>query len=487
MENVKKQQYIVLGIISVILVIVIFLTVNAIINHQKDKPNVPSIKLTQVYSSDYLLNTIDNKYFFGSYEQNGIDVIIDSTGKEIYALTKTIYYDNIYKLKDGRYLIYKVTENGLVSSIFDGTKISDYRIIKDVSNIKPILYKGPEFDFLVGFYNQTDTNLTIYNIDNPDTIDLTSSFLLADNIIDNQYYINNENYLIIKNKDNKMGVIDFTGTTIIDYKYQNIIATENETFIAQDFKNRYGIVDKTGKTLLKFNYKAIKNYKDNYLVVNSSKELALYNSELKNITGFKMKYDSLLDYDLRNTNSLFITKLNGHLIVANNYLEDTNNILYTHHNLYVLNNDKVLYDINEIGFFYDTMLYTYDSSYTITIYDENYQELSKIPLNNVSKIESIKTISDDSLMITYLDSTQTRQTKYYNKSGVELDTNLSKSGTLYYSSYFYHTYLKEENNTQVLTFYSSNYESLATISGTTFKVCDEFAIVDNAIYKIEIS
>ena len=85
------------------------------------------LRLDQIYSSDYDLVYVDDKFFIGSYEDNKIDVIIDEYGNEILRNLDNVYYDGIYKLKDGRYLIYNNNDSVLSTYIFYGKENSKYK------------------------------------------------------------------------------------------------------------------------------------------------------------------------------------------------------------------------------------------------------------------------------------------------------------------------------------------------------------------------
>lgn len=485
MDNTKKTQYVILSFIAILMIIVISFTINSIIKYQSNKNKEATIKLTQLYSSDYNITPISKDYYIGSYKEGTIDVIINNTGQEIFSSIKEIPYEKIYRLKDGRYLIYNNLNNILTTYIFDGLNFNEYHIIPETKYIKPILYKGPEYDYILGFYENKENDLYIYNIDTLNPSVIKNKSIITDSKEVDAFYINNENYLTVKD-ETSIGVIDFLGNEIIPSLYQNIISTNKNTFIIEK-KEKYGIVDSHHNILLKPDYKAIKPYDKYYLVVNSNNKMALFDENLNNLTGFKMKYDPLLEYDLRNTNSLYINKLNGNILIANNYLEDTNGTKYSNHELYIIKNDKIWQTIEQKGFYADTSLYVYDSNYKITIYDSNYEHISEIPLNNVSKIVDIKSLSEDIIKIDYLDESSNKITKYYNSKGIETDNKTLEYGESIHNDYLFHAYLKKEDNKETLTLFTNDFTQSTNISGSHIELIDDCVIVDNAIYKIEIS
>ena len=78
-RNRKTLVIIILGLLFFVLGIVGYN-----ISYSNRKNSSVNLKINQIYSSDYQLDSIDNKYFIGSYETNRIDVIIDENGNEIY-------------------------------------------------------------------------------------------------------------------------------------------------------------------------------------------------------------------------------------------------------------------------------------------------------------------------------------------------------------------------------------------------------------------
>lgn len=469
------------------MIIVIGFTINSVLKYRNNTDTEQTIKLKQIYSSDYNLIPINDNYYIGSYKENEIDVIIDNNGKEVYKAINEIPYEKIYRMKDGRFLIYSNINNTIVTSVFDGEKVTDYYQIPNIEYAKPILYKGLEYEYILGFYDIKDNNLYLYNINNQETIEIKNSVLITDSKEQNAFYINSENYLAIKDENEKIGIVDFQGQAIIECQYTDIISTKKDKFIVKTENNKYGIIDKNNNILLKTNYKVIKNYEEYYIVVNNSNKMALYDDELNNLTGFVMDYDPLIEYDPRNTDSIYINKLNGNLLIANNYHEDQNGTEYSKHNLYIINNNKVWSNITQKGFFTDSYLYTYNNVYTISVYDENYEKKSEITLSNPSKIENISTTTDNVIEIIYVDEENVKQTKYYNFSGEEINNEYQEYGELLHSNYIYNAYIKNDKNTKELTLFTVDHKSKTSITGTSIELVKDYIIIDNAIYKIEVT
>jgi len=87
----------------------------------------------------------------------------------------------------------------------------------------------------------------------------------------------------------------------------------------------------------------IKDVEIEFKEVDSNDNMAVYDKDYKNITGFNMKYDSLLEYELRsNINSIYLWKVGNNLVVVNNYLQDINKTEFSKGNAYFIK--KIQYD-----------------------------------------------------------------------------------------------------------------------------------------------
>lgn len=450
----------------------------------RNKENIIDLKINQLYSSDYELSSLDNKFFIGSYEPSKIDVIIDSEGNEIYKNTNGIYYDGIHKLKDERYLIYDNNEGNLTTYLFDGITIENFYEIKDVNYVKPIIYTSIDKEYIVGFASMIDNNLYLYDLNSSGIIVVPGVSLVADNSTDNAYYIYNENYLVVKNTKELMGVITLDGNVVIDYKYKDIINDSNDTFIALNKNNKYGIIDKNNKVIVKFNYKVIDKFDTYYVFVDQSNKMALYDNNYKRITKYQMDYNTLIDYSIRNVhNSINLYKVNGKIAIVNNYLEDINGTEYDKHKVYIIDGNKIVKSITQIGFGYDNVIYTYDKKYNVSIYNTDLSLLFKVKLENVAKIEEISSVNNDTIKIKYLDKEEKTYTLYYDLEGNEKEFKL---GNLVIKDVEYRGYIKSKKGIKTLTLYDLEDNMLASVYGNNISINDRYLIVDNSIYRIEI-
>ena len=481
MEQEQKNRNILVSIIIILLILVLAIAISVYIEKDKNNDKL-NAKFAQIYASDYKLIPLDQNYFIGSYKDNTINVIIDKDGKEL--VKKEYKYDGIYKTKDGKYLIYNNENNKLIVYIFDGKDMKLVYEIDNTSYVKPIICRNNKTNYIIGFTSTVDDNLYLYDLQNSGTIVLKDVLLITDYIEDSVYYTNSDEYLIVKNKEEKMGVINTLGEQVLDYKYKNIINTYDGKFIAENSKDKYGIIDKEGKELLKFNYNAIALYDGYYVLVNQKDKMAIYDENLKPVIGFKMNYDSLINFDLRNANNSFnLTKLNGNLILSNNYLEDTNGIEYFNHNLYVIKDNKIVKNIIQKGYQTKDIIYTYDKNYNVKIYDENFNELVTIPLEGITKIDEIKYVDTNTIKILF-EKESKKITKYFNMKGKEIKFT---KGEIVQREPKYNLYLKTNKDEKELLIYDLNNELITHIEGKEITTTNDFIIIDNSIYKIAIS
>lgn len=483
MEKEKINQMFVIIVIMVLLIFVVVFIVSTLLSSKEDNVDKLQVKFNQIYSSDYELRAIDDKYFIGSYEKDIINVIIDNNGQEIYKGNENIYYENIYKTKNDEYIIYNNIDNKLNVYLFDGEKMETLYNLDNVSYIKPVIYKGIDQEYIVCFVSVVNDDLYIYSLDNIGMKIIDDVSLMGDQINDNFYYIYNDEYLVVKNKEEKMGVIDLFGEVVIDYKYDNILNAYNNSFIVLD-DSKYGIIDEHGEKLLKSSYKAIYDFGNYYIVVNTKNKMALYNEEYDNLTGFKMDYDSLIPFDLRGSvRSVMIYKVNGKIVVVNNYLEDVNKTEYDKHDFYIINGGDIQKEIEQIGFGCGNVVYTYDDDYKIKIYDNYFETILEYKLNNVSKVEDILLVGNNLYQVIYYDNENKLTKVYIDNDGQERDYDL---GTILFDKTLYTGFIKEEDNLLSLTMYDKNLEILDTLEGKYIDNVGDYVVVDNSIYKIVV-
>ena len=480
MNKEKRNQYIILSIIIILLILVIIASIFFALRTKEEKQDLLDIKINQIYSSDYTLKGMD-KYVIGYYESNKLNVIIDEQGQEIYK-DNEIDYDNIYNTKDGNYILYNNKDNNLNVYIFDNKSIKLLFQVPNIDNIKPIIYKNSYQEYITGFTTIKNNETNIYSITDSNPLVLKDIVLVPDYVDDNNYYVNSDSYLIVKNNEELMGVIDYKGKKVIDFMYKDIINTYNNSFVVKDETDCYGIVSVNNETLVDLKYKVIDIYENYYLIVNNKNKMALYDKEYNQLVGFKMDYDTLIDYNNRSDfNSIKLYISGGKIFIVNNYMEDINKTEFDKHNLYVINNNEIISKVNEIGFNIHNFIYYYDVEYNISIFDSDFNQIVNYKLEDVSKIEDISYVSDNILKIKYIDSNNQNKTIYIDNNGNKTSFDL---GNLVINQADYVGYLKKQEDKYELTIYDKNYNILSYIDGQKIKIYKDFIIVDKGIYNI---
>jgi len=478
MEQEKKNQYILITVVVVLLFIVFSLGIFFAIKYKNQTLKNKGYVFNQVYYSEYKLDMIDENYYIGYLNDQQINVIVNKEGKEVFSNGTNIYYDGVYKTKEDNYIIYSNKDNHLVIYSFDGTKLEKLKDLNDVSYVKPILYTNGNIEYIVGFASQDNNNLYLYMLNDLETVVINNVSFVGDDLVQGVYYTYSDNSLVVMNTDSMFGVVDYSGKVIIDYKYTDLINTYSNSFIVKNKKGLYGIINKNGESIVKTKYKAIDLYSNYYLVVDSNDNMAVYDKDYKNITGFNMKYDSLLEYELRsNINSIYLWKVGNNLVVVNNYLQDINKTEFSKGNAYFIKNGKIDKTIKENGFANNGIVYSYDKKYKITVYDSELEEDYSFKLNDAKTILSISKQTDDIIGVTYMNKNDENKVVYYNK-GTEVDFSygdvLGKKDDIYI--------IRKEDK---VTLYDKDLNALDSLDGEYTKYSNGYLIVDNGIYKIE--
>lgn len=482
MENVKKNQIILVSTVVMLLLTVIITSVVLVIKKRNDVTIETKAKFKQIYASDYDLHVLGDNYYFGTYD-NKISVFIDNNGKELYKCLVELAYDGIYKTKDNKYIIYSNKDNKFIVYLFDGKTLEKKYELNDINNVKPIIYKNNNLEYIIGFYDEEDNIINIYNFENHDAKVIKDAKLICDKKTNIGCYTYNENYLIVKNLENLYGVIDINGKRIIDYKYYDLINTYDNSFIALNKKDKYGVIDVNDDVLLKFKYLAIEAYEYGYLIVNKNNKLGLFDKDYNNITGFNMNYNKI-DFNLRSKSSFDLYHINDNkYVVVNNRLENYNNIEYKYHNLYYIVDGKIDKKIKQVGFGSSDFIYTYDDNFKVSFYDTNMDIVSIVLLKDVVKINSINEINNEIFEINYIDVNNNELIKYYDYNG---SLSQISYNDLVYKTDKYYGYLKK--NDELLSFIVKDSENkeLGKITGRKIIVNGDFLIVDNGIYQIEV-
>ncbi len=476
-ESKTKSQIFVIAVVLVLLILVMVSAISLAIKTKNDTSNI-NVKFVQVYSSDMSLSFLGEDLFIGSESPNRLSGLIDKKGQEIYRGLEDAYYDGFYKTKDDNYLFYDVSHNKLITFYFDGEKLQYVFDIDDVSYAKPIIYKKGTQEYILGFFSKRDEDLNLYMLNNTGIIVIKNVSLVSDYEEEGNYYTNSSKYLIVKNKEGLVGAINLDGKVVIDYKYNDLINTFDDTFIAVSKKGKYGIIDSSLKKRIDLKYKAIMFNDKGYLVVDNNNKMAFYNRNYEKIIDFEMKYDSLREFDVRSRiNSINLWSVGNNYAIVNNYLEGYNKTEYGHHDLYEIRNGKIIQTVKQIGFNSNGLIYSYDKEYNVHIYDIDFNETSSFTLENVNKIISLEALNNNQVYIKYLDNDDKVIYKLFN--GTELkDFDL---GELIEKGQDY--YLIQKDNSLVI--YDNEFNKASEIIAKDFNYKDGYVIAENSIYVID--
>ena len=219
-------------------------------------------------------NVISTSSYYTSYE-NGKWGVIDNNGKTVI----TSSYDEIVVIPNNKKAVFVCTYD-----LDDST--GDYKT-------KVLNEKGEE---ILKGYDKVEA------IDNYDS---KQNIWFEDNL------------LRVK-KENKYGLIDFSGKTILECEYDSIYALKGVTeniVIQKDGK--IGLVNAKGQTIIKPEYSDIKTlkegYKAEYLVVNSEAKYGVISTSGTNI--LEPIYEDIKYLD---SNEVYSVKLNGAVQLINN-------------------------------------------------------------------------------------------------------------------------------------------------------------------------
>lgn len=485
MENDKKIQYIIIFVLGILLLLVVSFVAYSIVNNKKGDESKINIMLQQVYSSDYSLSILSDKYFIGTYSDNKIGIIIDKNGKEIYRGLNDLVYDGIFVLKDGNYLIYSNNDNSLRTYIFDGKNINLNFKIDDVQTVSPLIYKKGSSEYIIGFVSHMDNSTYLFPLDNTGVIVLEDKEIVADYQENGNFYTYNENSFIVKDESGHYGSVNKNGEEIVGCKYKDMLNTDDGNYVALNEKDKFGIINKNGDPLLKFDAIAILPTEGYYLVVNSRNKMGLFNKEFKNITGFKMDYDDLIQFNIRSkTNSVKVSFAGNYILVANNYMENMNGTEFNKHSLYVIREDKIIKEIKEVAFGTEDVLYTMDKNKKISIFDKKLEKETEFSIHDLKKIKNLSRVSEQILKIDYYDDNDALKEFYCDLEGNEVENSF---GELLFKNAIYSVYKKEEGSSQKIVVYDHELKKVQELQGNYIDLEKEYIIVDNSIYKIVVS
>ena len=459
MDESKKNRMLLVAI--VVLMLLIIFIVGVLLHLNKDDKKIETLKIRQLYVSDYDLLPFD-KYFIG-VNGNKIISVIDNDGNELYLNDNGITYEGLFMKDEDTPIFYNVSNDKLNVYTIGKKGPNKLFTINDVSEVIPLVYSNQD-DYLIGFVQYKDNDSYIYNFENKGLVVLDGVDLVGDRIVNNSIYTYSKDNIVVK-KDDLYGSFDIDGNNKLEVKYDDLINGGDKIIFS--LKHKYGIMDKDNKVLIKNKYNIIKYVAGGYLIGND--KLSFYDENLKIIVSKKIAHN-IIDYSLREDASLYGYKMDSKYLIINNYLEDSLDKDYKNHNMYIVK-DKKISNLKEIGFGIENVIYSYDEN-SISIYSTDLANDLKINAS-IKKIKDIVKIQNDMYYVI------TKGKDYiFDKEGKKVKNIWGK--LLYHDKDFLVYY-----NDNKLNFINYDDEVLETFDGSDIIIKDKRMIVNNNIYAIE--
>lgn len=214
---------------------------------------------------------------------SGLNILLSSGSKSNSGKIEAVTY----------YTVYENKKWGVINSL--GEKVvkpmyNEMIIIPD--NTKPVFI----YTYDVNYEDRTYKSKAI----NEEEKEIAKGYDIIEAIT---RFDNNQEFCYVKNilkvqKNNKYGLIDFSGKKVLACEYDNIEAingVENSLLLLKDEK--YGVCDYQGKVIINPEYKNIKkiedNYKNGYIVANLEDKYGIIGFDKTTI--LECKYDDIKD------------------------------------------------------------------------------------------------------------------------------------------------------------------------------------------------
>lgn len=258
---------------------------------------------TQYQKAGYIVTKMESgKPLYGYHNAKGKKVL-DAKFEEIKRITEI---DNCILMvwKDGKMGIYQ-NKKKIADTIYDEITYDEgngfYLVEKDhkfgVLNQKgkAIIPVEQESLTLAGeeFFAQKGEETTRYNQKGQKVEDTNT---IA------RWKTGNDQYKIVMNADEKYGIQNEKGETLVKNRYTNLEYLEVEYFIASNENGKTGVINAEGKSVIEFQYNSIRKLENSNLI-KATKDLEqqydLYNSEMKLVATFQgeeLTVEAVKDY-----------------------------------------------------------------------------------------------------------------------------------------------------------------------------------------------
>ncbi len=472
MDKERRNRLLLIAVVVILLIVVLAFLVIYFWKKNKESINGLQVAIVELYAADGDL--VKNGDYFYKIDNNVVHSVISLEGKEVFNDEYGLSYKKAFDMRDGNTLIYNNDQDSLNAFLFDGNDFVKLYSISNVKYAKPIIYTGKDRSYIIGFCSNDSDNLYIYS-SNVGIVVINNTSLVADNYnqTDDVYYTNTE-YLVTKNSNGMMGVVDLLGNVIIDYQYKNIIGTKENTYIVVNKNDKYNVLNNKGEKLLKNDYQYI-SYSNNYYYVMKNNKIALYDKELNALSDFVIDHN-INDLNFRGENYLKTKKIGYKYYVWNN----NGGLNFTYNDLYVFLNKKLEQKKSFKNIGISDYIFTYDDSLLI-LYDEGFDEIRKIYFDeNVDRITNVTKVENNVLAIDYYSSDSTEKNTIY----IDDKDNIYEKnyGKLMRKTDNYLIYKKDKK----LFIVDYQGKELNSIEGNKIKVYNDYLVIDNNLYKIVI-
>jgi len=262
-------------------------------------------------------NTTEEGYRYG---------YIDKYGKEV---LKTEYNEinRIIEIKDNENAYLLASKNG------------KYGIIKNNKTLIPHVYEEIE-------YNKANNLFIIQKSSKQGVLSLDGNEILP---VEYDYVLSTGNKITVK-KDEIIEIYNAKGEKQ-NPKYESSIETSNENYIIViDDEEKFGIVDKNGQTLIDNKYEYIEYAFEDYFIATENGKVGVINVNKNEVIDFKyniiqkVKDKNALQAIISNTNTIemYNNKMEKHLSIKNA-------IIYTYDNYIKLISDKEMQYLDNNG------------------------------------------------------------------------------------------------------------------------------------------
>ena len=250
-SDLPKNKKIIVIVSCVLILVLLIVLLIILLSPKKENPK-PEIKDDIVFAKD------NYKY------QNGFLTIYDDSENSL----GTYECEN----KDEKLCYVAYLNND--EDPFDITinKYQDDTLIKTRSSVY-----SDRFVFIFDQSSEKENSIKLYDMQDNSVIGEYNGL--------KSYPVENKNIVVLKNKDDKYGLFEFSNqklNTLIDFNYQfmGLIDKESDNLVVVRDANGYMLVDYDGNSKSKAFTNDIVNYNDKYIIVkNSSKKYSVYDYE----------------------------------------------------------------------------------------------------------------------------------------------------------------------------------------------------------------